>query len=111
MIPIVQLIQQRVLHHDGLKELEQAGDINPMTAFQNFAAEFATPLTAKDREIENPIHAINSNADDLIIVEDDGVETRYGAEKDEKNMKYDEYEATSDEKEDLDNKEIIELSE
>jgi len=61
MISIVHLIQQRILHHDDLKKLKQADDTNSMTAFQNFATEFVTLLTVKEREIQNSIHAIKFN--------------------------------------------------
>ncbi len=62
-----------------------------MIAFQNFAAEFIILLIIKDQEIENLIHAINSNADDLIIIKDDDAKTCYKTEEIEKNMKQNEY--------------------
>ena len=51
MISIVYLIQQRILHYDNLKKLKQIDDTNFITAFQNFATEFITFLTVKEREI------------------------------------------------------------
>ncbi len=114
MTSIVYLIQQRILHHDDLKKLKQTDDTSSMTAFQNFATQFITFSTIKDREIQNSIHAINSNLNDLIIVENDDAEMRYEAKKNEKKLQYDEYEIISSEKKEnnVDNeseKKIIEL--
>ncbi len=92
MTSIVYLIQQRILHHDDLKKLKQADDTNSITAFQNFATQFVTLSTAKDREIQNSIHAINFNLNDLIIVGNDGAEMHYEAKKNEKKLQHDEYE-------------------
>ena len=76
-----------------------------MTAFQNFATEFVTFSTVKEWEIQNLIHAINSNLNDLIIVENDD------AKKNEKKLQHDEYEIISSEKKENNEseKKIIEL--
>ncbi len=92
MIFIIHLIQQRILHHDDLKKLKQIDNINSMTAFQSFATEFITFLTVKEWEIQNLIHTINSNLNDLIIVENDDAEMCYEAKKNEKKLQHDEYE-------------------
>jgi hypothetical protein len=111
MIFIVYLIQQRILHHDDLKKLKQTDDTNSMTAFQNFATEFVTFSTVKEREIQNSIHAINSNSNDFIIVGNDGAEMCYEARKNEKKLQHDEYEIISSEKKENNEseKKIIEL--
>jgi len=111
MIFIVHLIQQRILHHDDLKKLKQTDDINFMTAFQNFATEFVTFSTVKEREIQNSIHAINSNLNNLIIVENDDAEMHYEAKKNKKKLQHDEYEIISSEKKENNKREkkIIEL--
>ena len=69
-----------------------------MTAFQNFTTEFITFLTVKEREIQNLIHAINSNLNDLIIVENDDAKMCYEAKKNEKKLQHDEYEIINSEK-------------
>ncbi len=76
-----------------------------MTAFQNFTTEFITFSTIKEWEIQNLIHAINSNLNDLIIVENDD------AKKNEKKLQHDEYEIISSEKKENNEseKKIIEL--
>ncbi len=94
MIFIVHLIQQRILHHDDLKKLKQTDDTNFITAFQNFATEFVTFLTVKEQEIQNLIHAINFNSNDLII-ENDDAKMCYEAKKNEKKLQHDEYEIIS----------------
>jgi len=60
------------------------------------------------------LHAINSNSNDLIIVENDDAEICYEAKKNEKKLQHDEYEIISSEKKEnnVDNeseKKIIEL--
>jgi len=111
MISIVHLIQQRILHHDDLKKLKQADDTNSMTAFQNFATEFITFSTIKEREIQNLIHVINFNSNNLIIVENDDTEMRYEVKKNEKKLQHDEYEIISSKKKENNEseKKIIEL--
>jgi len=69
MKSIVQLIQQRILYYDELKKLKQINDLNSMTAFANFAFEFANFSTAKERIIENSMHSMNSSLNELIIVD------------------------------------------
>jgi len=99
MIFIVHLIQQRILHHNDLKKLKQTDDTNSITAFQNFATEFVTLSTVKEREIQNSIHAINSNLNNLIIVENNDAEMcYYEAKKNKKKLQHDEYEIISSEK-------------
>ena len=111
MIFIVHLIQQRILHHDDLKKLKQIDDTNFMTAFQNFATKFVTFSTVKEWEIQNSIHAINSNSNDLIIVENDDAEMCYEAKKNEKKLQHNEYEVINSEKKENNEseKKIIEL--
>ncbi len=69
-----------------------------MTAFRNFATEFVTFSTVKEWEIQNSLHAINSNSNDLIIVENDDAEMCYEAKKNEKKLQHDEYEIINSEK-------------
>jgi len=94
-----------------LKKLKQIDDTNFMTAFQNFATEFVTFLTVKEREIQNSIHAINFNLNDFIIVENNDAEMCYEAKKNEKKLQHDEYEIISSEKKENNEseKKIIEL--
>ena len=82
-----------------------------MTAFQNFTTEFITFSTIKEWEIQNLIHAINSNLNDLIIVENDNTKIYYEAKKNEKKLQHDEYEIISSEKKENNEseKKIIEL--
>jgi len=84
MISIIYLIQQKILHHDDLKKLKQTDNINFMTAFQNFTTEFIILLIVKEWEIQNLIHAINFNSNDLIIVENDDTKMYYEVKKNEK---------------------------
>ncbi len=94
-----------------MKKLKQTDDTNSITAFQNFATEFVTLSTVKEREIQNSIHAINSNSNDLIIVKNDDAEMCYEAKKNEKKLQHDKYEIISSEKNENNEseKKIIEL--
>ena len=69
-----------------------------MIAFQNFATEFIILSTVKEWEIQNLIHAINSNLNDLIIVENYDAKMCYEAKKNEKKLQHDEYEIISSKK-------------
>ncbi len=81
-----------------MKKLKQTDDTNFMTAFQSFATEFITFSTVKEQEIQNSIHAINSNLNDLIIVKNDDAKMFYEVKKNEKKLQHDEYEIISSEK-------------
>jgi len=69
-----------------------------MTAFQNFATEFIIFSTVKEWEIQNSLHAINFNLNDLIIVENNNTEMCYEVKKNEKKLQHDEYEIINSEK-------------
>ncbi len=99
MTSIVQIIQQRILHHGELEKLKKADDADPMTAFGNFATQFATFNTAKERQIPNPLHSTNESLNDLIEVDDNGAETRYRAKENKDELKDDEYKLTDSENE------------
>jgi len=81
-----------------LKKLKQIDDINSITVFQHFTIEFVTFSTVKEREIQNSLHAINSNSNDLIIVENNDAEMCYEAKKNEKKLQHDEYKIINSEK-------------
>ncbi len=69
-----------------------------MIVFQNFTTEFITFSTVKEWEIQNSIHAINSNSNYFIIVENDDAKMCYEAKKNEKKLQHDEYKIISSEK-------------
>jgi len=69
-----------------------------MTAFQNFATEFIIFSTVKEWEIQNSLHAINFNLNDLIIVENNDTKMCYKVKKNEKKLQHDEYEIINSEK-------------
>ena len=69
-----------------------------MTAFQNFATKFIILSTVKEREIQNSIHAINSNLNDFIIVENNDAKMCYEAKKNEKKLQHNEYKIINIEK-------------
>jgi len=81
-----------------LKKLKQIDDTNFMTAFQNFATKFIILSTVKEREIQNSIHAINSNLNDFIIVENNDAKMCYEAKKNEKKLQHNEYKIINIEK-------------
>ncbi len=81
-----------------MKKLKQIDDTNFMTAFQNFATKFIILSTVKEREIQNSIHAINSNLNDFIIVENNDAKMCYEAKKNEKKLQHNEYKIINIEK-------------
>jgi len=98
MIFIIHLIQQKILHHDDLKKLKQTDNINFMTVFQNFTTQFIIFSTVKKWKIQNLIHAINSNLNDFIIVENDNAKMCYEAKQNKKKLQHDEYKIINNEK-------------
>lgn len=55
--------------------MKKAGDADPITAFGNFANQFATSNTVKERQIPNPLHSTNNDPNDLVEVDNNGTET------------------------------------
>ena len=47
-MPIMHLIEQRVLYHIGMIDLETAGDSNPQASIKAFANEYASVNNAKE---------------------------------------------------------------
>lgn len=74
MVPIMHIIEQRILHYDGLNDLKDAGDLKPMAAYTAFASEFATASTAPDWNIPNPVHEAVDQLNDLVEEDENGKE-------------------------------------
>ena len=77
MKPIVKIIEQRVIHYDGLNNLKRANDVNSFKLYSSFVGKFASTKNAKEREISNSINAKIENSDDVVKENDDDQEIRH----------------------------------
>lgn len=91
MIPIIQIIQQRILHHEELDELKAALDSNAINEFGKFIDIFASDKNVADRKILNSLSSIDDESKDLIEVDNDGIGVKYEKVEDDAKMMKNKY--------------------
>lgn len=91
MISIVEIIQQRILHHEGLNELKATHDPNAINEFEKFKSTFASEKNATNCEILNSLESTNDELEDLIEINDNEVEVKWQKTKNDTKMINDEY--------------------
>jgi len=74
MIPIIEIIQQRILHHEELDELKAAEDSDVVNEFDKFMSTFSSDKNAGNREILNSLTSANNELKDLIKVDDNEID-------------------------------------
>ncbi len=77
MKPIVKIIEQRVIHYDGLNNLKRANDVNSFKLYSSFVEEFASTKNAKEREIFNSIDVKIENSNDVVKENNNDQEIRH----------------------------------
>ena len=71
MTSIIILIQQRIFHFSGLKEVKLAGFKDLFEELKRFAEQFAIKDNVKDAEVEMAWSSFSKDEDDLIEVSED----------------------------------------
>ncbi len=86
MISIIELIQQRILHHEELNELKMMNDSNVIQEFNKFMNTFLNEKNAINRKIVNSLDSSNDESDDIIEIDDDDKKMKFSKRNDDADM-------------------------
>jgi len=86
MISIIELIQQRILHHEELNELKMMNDSNVIQEFNKFMNTFLNEKNAIDRKIVNSLDSSNDESDNIIEIDDDDKKMKFSKRNDDADM-------------------------
>ncbi len=86
MISTIELIQQRILHHEELNELKMMNDSNVIQEFSKFMCAFSNEKNAIDRKIVNSLDSSDNESDNIIEIDDDGKKMKFSKRDDDADM-------------------------
>ena len=86
MISTIELIQQRILHHEELNELKMMNDSDVIQEFNKFMSAFSNEKNAIDRKIVNSLDSSNDESDDIIEIDDDDKKVKFSKRNDDADM-------------------------
>ncbi len=86
MISTIELIQQRILHHEELNELKTTNNSDVIQEFDKFMSAFSNEKNAIDRKIVNSLDSSNDKSDDIIEIDDDGKKVKFSKRNDDADM-------------------------
>jgi len=86
IISTIELIQQRILHHEELNELKTTNDSDVIQEFDKFMSAFSNEKNAIDRKIVNSLDSSNDESDDIIEIDDDGKKVKFSKRNDDADM-------------------------
>jgi len=86
MISTIELIQQRILHHEELNELKATNDSDVIQEFNKFMSVFLNEKNAIDRKIVNSLDSSNDESDDIIEIDDDDKKMKFSKRNDDADM-------------------------
>ncbi len=92
IISTIELIQQRILHHEELNELKMMNDSDVIQEFNKFMSAFSNEKNAIDRKIVNSLNSSNDESDNIIEIDDDDKKMKFSKRNDDANMIKNEYE-------------------
>jgi len=86
MISTIELIQQRILHHEELNELKAMNDSDVIQEFDKFMSAFSNEKNAVDRKIVNSLDSSDDESDNIIEIDDDGKKVKFSKRNDDADM-------------------------
>ena len=86
MISTIELIQQRILHHEELNELKMMNDSDVIQEFNKFMSAFLNEKNAIDRKIVNSLDSSNNESDDIIEIDDNKKKVKFSKRNDDADM-------------------------
>jgi len=92
IISTIELIQQRILHHEELNELKMMNDSDVIQEFNKFMSAFSNEKNAIDQKIVNSLNLSNDESDNIIEIDDDDKKMKFSKRNDDANMIKNEYE-------------------
>ncbi len=86
MISTIELIQQRILHHEELNELKTTNDSDVIQEFNKFMSAFLNEKNAIDRKIVNSLDSSDDESDDIIEIDDNDKKMKFSKRNDDADM-------------------------
>ncbi len=86
MIFIIELIQQRILHHDELNDLKTMNDSDVIQEFDKFMSAFSSEKNAIDRKIVKSLDSTDDQSDDIIEIDNDDKKMKFSKRDDDADM-------------------------
>ena len=87
MVPIMEIIEQRIFYNGGLQHVQNTGDPNLELHFLEFVSILAKFSNVKNRAIPYLMHSFIEDPDKMVLVDEESLkETRYKAENDDQNV-------------------------
>jgi len=86
MISTIELIQQRILHHEELNELKMMNDSDVIQEFNKFMSAFSNEKNAIDRKIVNSLGSSNDESDNIIEIDDNDKKMKFSKRNDNADM-------------------------
>ena len=86
IISTIELIQQRILHHEELNELKMMNDSDVIQEFSKFMSAFLNEKNAIDQKIVNSLDSSDDESDDIIEIDDDGKKVKFSKKDDDADM-------------------------
>jgi len=82
----IELIQQRILHHEELNELKMMNDSDVIQEFSKFMSAFFNEKNAIDQKIVNSLDSSDDESDDIIEIDDDDKKMKFSKRNDDADM-------------------------
>jgi len=92
MISTIELIQQRILHHEELNELKMMNDSDVIQEFNKFMSAFSNEKNAIDRKIVNSLDSSDDESDNIIEIDNDDKKVKFSKRNDDADIIENEYE-------------------
>ncbi len=86
MISTIELIQQRILHHEELNELKTMNNSDVIQEFNKFMSAFLNEKNAINWKIVNLLDSSNDESDDIIEIDDDDKKVKFSKRNDDADM-------------------------
>ena len=86
IISIIELIQQRILHHEELNNLKTMNDSDVIQEFDKFISAFLSEKNAIDRKIVKSLDSTNDQSDDIIEINNDNKKMKFSKRDDDADM-------------------------
>ncbi len=86
MISIIELIQQRILHHDELIDLKTMNNSDVIQEFDKFMSAFSSEKNAIDRKIVKSLDSTDDQSDNIIEIDNDDKKMKFSKRDDDADM-------------------------
>ncbi len=82
----IELIQQRILHHEELNELKTTNDSDVIQEFNKFMNAFSNEKNAINQKIVNSLDSSNDESDNIIEIDNNDKKMKFSKRNDDADM-------------------------